>query len=122
MREHPTPEPGDRDQRPFSNSTEAEIWTASVCGGLCIHDTSYGADDEYGDERYCPLISLSMMGVWPHEWARDPVTWDDKHGGTHVYHRPGDCSEFADEFPVSTEPPVIAVDLFGIYNAEPRAS
>lgn len=119
MRADPTPEPGDRDRPPFSNGTMGETWTANVCGSGdgCIHDTSYGQSDEYGDEWFCPLITLSMMGVWPHEWAeREVVT------STGSYTVPGDCSEYTDVHPVEQPEPVIAVDLFGIYAAEPRAS
>jgi len=125
VRENPTPEPGDRDRRPFSNGSEGETWTYNVCGGGrdglgCIHDSAYGqADEELGAEVHCPLITLSMLGVWPHEWPAERVTWTDQQGVEHYYERPGMCSEYADELPAATDPPVIAVDLFGVYAAEP---
>lgn len=124
MRTDPTPLPGDFDERPFSNGTEGEIWTANVCGAGegCIHDSLYGqADDEFSAEVHCPLITLSMFGVWPREWKREAVNWQigDSSG---TYHRPGECSEFTDELPVAEPDPVIAVDLFGTYAAEPGGS
>lgn len=94
---------------PFSNSSMAEIWLANVCGSSrgCIHDSAFGQpDDELPAVVNCPLITLSMMQVWPHEWQ---VT--DRG--------PGACSEYADEPQMPKPEPVIAVDLFGEFNEEP---
>ena len=122
MRTDPTPEPGDLDERPFSNGTEGEMWLAGVCGAGegCIHDSIYGqADEEMPAEVHCPLITLSLFGVWPHEWAVERVHFTTIAGENTFYTRPGDCSEFTDEVPVQQPDPVVAVDLFGTYSAEP---
>lgn len=122
MRTDPTPEPGDYDERPFSNGTEGDMWTWNVCGfgEGCIHDSTYGqADDEMPAEVHCPLITLSLFGTWPHEWKRETHTWEIG-GKTGSYDRPGACSEFTEEWPKpAPEPPVVAVNLFGQYDAEP---
>lgn len=120
MRAEPTPEPGDRDERPFSNGTEGDMWLSSVCGAGagCIHDSTYGQGDP-NDETWCPLITLSLIGVWPHEWEHEAVEWQigEKSG---TYYRTGGCSEFTDE-PIVLQPdPVVAIDLFGTYSAEPN--
>lgn len=101
------------------------MWTAGMCGNgagtgkPCQHDSAYGGADAEEGDVFCPLISLSLNGVWPHEWAVEQVPWVDSAGVTHSYDRPGICSEYADELPAPGEPPVIAVDLFGVYQAEP---
>lgn len=122
MRADPTPMPGDRDERPFSNGTEGELWLANICGAGdgCIHDSDHGQGDP-DDETWCPLITLSLYGVWPREWEREAVEWQigDASG---TYYRPGACSEFTDKVPVVGPDPVIAVDLFGEYAAEPEVA
>lgn len=122
MRQHPTPMPGDLDRAPFSNATMAETWLASVCGAGegCIHDSTYGQDDEELDaEANCPLITLSMVQVWPREWERLKIPFTTVDGDESHYETPGACSEFTDDLPVEQPDPVIAVDLFGEYAAEP---
>lgn len=122
MRSDPTPEPGDMDRRPFSNGTEGEMWLWNVCGagGGCIHDSDHGSAPEA--ETWCPLITLSLSGVWPHEWAVEEVPFTSVDGMEMHYTRPGDCSEFTDEPPVVLPDPVVAVDLFGTYSAEPEVA
>jgi hypothetical protein len=118
MRTDPTPEPGDRDEVPFSDGTEWDTWSANVCGAGkgCIHDSTYGqADDEMPAEVNCPLITIALYHVWPHEWARREVT--TKYGS---YTVAGECSEYAEDFPEPVpEPGPITVDLFGTYAEEP---
>lgn len=116
MRPDPTPLPGDRDRRPFSNGTMGEIWTANHCGQGCLEDSFYGAAERDEGDVNCPLITLSMINVWPREWEFETVMTE--HG---AYELVGDCSEFRDTEPVATEPGVIAVDLFGVFNEEPPA-
>lgn len=114
MRADPIPLPGDWDEPPFSNGTMGEIWTWNVCGAGdgCVHDSTYG--QHIGPtEAQCPLITLSFFGTWPQEWERRTVT--TSHGS---YETPGACSEFS-EVPVDADP-VVAVDLFGRFNTEPR--
>jgi hypothetical protein len=123
VRTDPTPEPGDYDEVPFSNGTEWETWSANVCGAGdgCIHDSTYGqADEEMPAEVNCPLITLAMIGVWPHEWPRHAVDWQigDKSG---TYYRPGVCAEFCDHIPTPKPDPVVAIDLFGTYAQEPAS-
>lgn len=117
MREHPTPEAGDWEKAPFSNGTEGELWTHNVCGAGdgCIRDEVFGAGPAGAD---CPLITLSFMGVWPHEWERVEVHFTTTAGEPSTYHRPGDCAEFTDLEP--GPPPVVTVDLFGEYRPEPE--
>lgn len=112
MRTDPTPEPGDRDERPFSNGTMGEIGLYNMCQESCIHDSIYGAPPENSldTETHCPLITLSMLGVTPHEWSAKP--------GYEVY-GPTMCSEFTTTGPVDPGPVVVAVDLFGVYQQEP---
>jgi hypothetical protein len=120
MRELPTPEPGDLDRAPFSNGTDGDIWTSNVCGAGqgCIHDSTYGQwDEELNAEVHCPLITLSYLQVWPHEWERREIT--TPHGS---YTAPGACSEYADDLPGPDPDPVVAVDLFGEYAHEPMAT
>lgn len=58
-----------RDGRPFSNSTEWEVFQFDVCMGQghtkrrCVNDDS--ADDGDG----CPLILLFLDERWPAEWV-----------------------------------------------------
>ena len=122
MRTDPSPLPGDHDEPPFSNGTEGEIWMASVCGAGegCIHDSLFGNTEA---DRDCPLITLSLFGVWPREWEREAVNWTSQDGSkSGTYHRAGACSEFADEQPIETPDPVVAVNLFGQYDAEPEVA
>lgn len=117
MREHPTAEPGDYDEPPFSNGTEGEMWIGAVCGAGkgCIHDSTYGQGDP-NDETWCPLITLSLFGVWPHEWERETVEWQiGEASGS--YERPGACAEYAED--PEPEPGPVSVDLFGTYAEEP---
>lgn len=112
MRAEPTPEPGDLARAPFSNGTTWDIFAANVCGGVCIHDSTYGAADpaDWGEEQHCPLITLALLGTTPHEWLHkaDPI------------YGPSSCTEFTEEQPVVPEPTPVSVDLFGVYNHEPR--
>ncbi|MGY4098073.1 hypothetical protein ACW2Q0_00675 [Nocardia sp. R16R-3T] len=56
---------GARPGRPFSNSTEWEIWSYNVCHGAgndarrCVND----------DGEDCPLIALSLTDRTPAEWT-----------------------------------------------------
>ena len=121
MRTEPNPRPGDLARAPFSNATDAEIWLSNVCGAGkgCVHDSMYGQEDDYGDEIHCPLITLSMMQVWPHEWERVRVPFTTVEGVDTYYQRPGDCTEYTDTYPTPQPDPVIAVDLFGEFQTEP---
>jgi hypothetical protein len=108
MRTDPTPEPGDRDQRPFSNSDHGEYWLGNVCAGTCIHDAQYGLrGEELGSlDPSCPLITLAMVGVTPHDWVKD-----GELGTT--------CASYEDGDRTPAPEPVVAVDLFGVYASEP---
>ena len=122
MRAQPAPLPGDLDRSPFSNGTQWEIWSANVCGAGegCIHDSTFGqSDEELGAEVNCPLITLSLMQVWPKEWEVRKVPFTTVDGGESFYETPGACTEFRDDLPAEQPDPVIAVDLFGTYAAEP---
>lgn len=114
MRAEPTPEPGDRAKAPFSNGTMGEMFLGNVCaaGRGCVHDSTWGQADPEGETYDCPLITLSLFGVWPREWPDDPSV---------SYSTPGSCTEFTEDWPEPPgEPPVVAVDLFGVFQAEPR--
>lgn len=69
---------GARDQSPFSNHTEWEIWSARWCE-RCANDTPEKVDRGEG----CPLILAALMRKTPAEWLDD-----DEH--THTYR----CIEF----------------------------
>lgn len=111
MRNDPTPMPGDLARAPFSNSDHGEWFLGHVCAGQCVHDSSYGAEDEWGDEIHCPLITLALIGVTPREWLTDPNEPREARG----------CSEFTTETE-AREPTPVAVDLFGVFAHEPRSS
>lgn len=110
MRTDPVVEPGDRDEPPFSNGTMGEIGLHNMCQEACIHDSTYGAPSEntLDTETHCPLITLSLLGVTPHEWSEEP---GKEWAGPVV------CSEFTTEVP--SKPGPLAVDLFGVYQHEP---
>lgn len=52
--------------RPFSNSTDWEIWSHNVCQGAGNPDRHCVNDDE--DAGGCPLILLAMVDRTPAEW------------------------------------------------------
>jgi hypothetical protein len=60
-----------RDEQPFSNSTEWEIWNYNTCCGggdperACVNDAEAEADPGSG----CPLITLAVLGKRPAEWV-----------------------------------------------------
>ncbi|MCC3311489.1 hypothetical protein [Nocardia africana] len=60
-----------RDERPFSNSTEWEIWYFSVCCGGGNPERAYvdDAEAERDPAAGCPLIALSALGRRPTEWV-----------------------------------------------------
>lgn len=74
------------DQRPFSNSTEYEIWANDRGCYDCTND-----DD--ATEKWCPILSLAITGMWPKEWTRRTVDWEI-NGKTGSYETVGDCTEF----------------------------
>lgn len=78
MRPYEEIEAGARPQRPFSNHTEWEIWSARWCE-RCANDTPAKVDRDEG----CPLILVALMGKTPAEWLEQDV---------HVYQ----CIEFRD--------------------------
>lgn len=92
--------------RAFSNSTQYEIWADRWCY-RCVHD-----DDE--TEKWCPILSVSLLGVKPKEWT----TLD------HVY-ADYQCTEFEerrdydgdDPEPEPEPPPVIdgQIDIFEVF-------
>jgi len=110
MRTDPTPEPGDLASPPFSNSDHGYSWLGNVCDG-CIHDSTFGLPNEntMDADIDCPLITLSMTGTTPHDWLTD-----GELGTTCAAYETGDRAPVAD--------PVVAVDLFGVYAAEPTLS
>jgi hypothetical protein len=106
------------DERPFSNSTEYEIWADSGKGCYdCIHD-----DAE--TEKYCPILSAALLGPsWPKEWTRATHRWQigDKSGSYEVV---DECTEFErrrdDGGPEPTPPPPPPVmegqtDIFEVF-------
>jgi hypothetical protein len=72
MRAEPVKEDGDRDEVPFSNGTSFDIWAYNVCGAGtgCVHDSDHGNPD-VGPDKWCPLITLALMHVWPKEWPEE---------------------------------------------------
>jgi hypothetical protein len=86
------------DRRVFSNGTEGEIWMGSGHGCYdCQHD-DIGVG---GDEKYCPILSAMLVGVWPKEIGRETVEWSypaneswGKPATAGSYEVAGECSEF----------------------------
>jgi len=75
------------DQRPFSNMTEFEYWAG---GGKGCWDC---LNDDEASEKYCPILTVAVIGSWPKEWLRRTVNW--KHGdASGSYEAVGDCTEF----------------------------
>lgn len=103
---------------PFSNSTQFEIWAANRGCYTCRNDDL----GEGGDEKHCPILSASLMGVTPKEWTT--ATDEDHIHGNYT------CSEYDerpdddggpddpdDPEPDPGPPPVIEgqVDMFEVF-------
>lgn len=58
-----------RNERPFSNSTDREIWTYNWCENDCVHDAEYQAGRS---NEGCPLALVSMLDRTPREWIPGP--------------------------------------------------
>lgn len=63
-----------KDEPPFSNGTEWEIWSYNVCMGGTNHERRCVNDDGADEGNGCPLILLSMIGKTPAEWT-GPRAW-----------------------------------------------
>lgn len=72
---------------PFSNGTEYEMWAGR---GRGCYDC---ANDDPEAEKFCPILSAALLGVWPKEWLREQHEWTigDKSGS---FERVGECTEF----------------------------
>ncbi len=107
------------DDRPFSNSTEYEIWANN---GRGCYDC---ANDDEDTEKWCPILGVAITGSWTAEWTRRTRTWEigGKSGSydvvdecTEFEHRRDDDGDSAPE-PEPGPPPVIAgqVDMFEVF-------
>lgn len=102
MRSYQEIESTARDQSPFSNSTEWEIWAAHWCWAPCMNPVELAwqrYEEDEGPEPKdfpggCPLILAAMMGKTPTEWLEQPDDSPDR------YH----CVEFRSEEGEGDEP------------------
>lgn len=93
-----------RDERPFSNGTDWEIWQYNNCE-TCIHDKDYR--ENVSDEG-CPLATVALcFGRTPREWIPGP---DEYCGDKYIcaYYRHED-DEDPDPKPVPDPPGVEAL-------------
>jgi hypothetical protein len=114
------------DRRPFSNSTEYEIWANN---GRGCYDC---ANDDARREKWCPILGAALMGRWPAEWTRRTVEWSspaNESWGTPAasgsYEVVGECTEFNprddgpgdDPDPDPGPPPVVdgQIDMFEVF-------
>lgn len=100
----------------FSNSTQFEVWAANRGCYTCRNDD---LGENGGVEKFCPILSASLMGVIPREWTTATAE-DDLHGNytcTEYDERPDDGDEGDDPEPEPEPPPVIdgQIDMFEIF-------
>lgn len=55
--------------RPFSNSTDWEIWSHNICQGAGNPGRRCVNDDDDSDTGGCPLILLMIVDRTPAEWT-----------------------------------------------------
>jgi hypothetical protein len=95
---------------PFSNMTQFEYWAPRWCWS-CKND-----DDE--TEKYCPILSASLMSVTPREWTTLTAE-DDLHGNYTCteYEERRDGNGGGDPEPEPEPPPVIEgqIDIFEVF-------
>jgi hypothetical protein len=86
-----------------------------------------GGRDE--PEKFCPILSASLLGTWPMEWTRRTVEWQygDASGS---YEAVDECTEFDrrpdggggddDPEPEPGPPPVIEgqIDMFEVFTEQ----
>lgn len=111
------------DRRPFSNSTEYEIWAGRGRG--CYDCTQ----DDDATEKWCPVLGAALAGSWPKEWTRRTHRWESG-GKSGSYEVVDECSEFEerrdddggedgepDPEPDPGPPPVIEgqIDMFEVF-------
>jgi hypothetical protein len=118
------------DDRPFSNHTEYEIWADRYCWAPCVHD-------DPDRDKFCPILSVALLGSWPKEWTRRHIRFGERIGGTdrvEVHETDaadpdgieivGECTEFeerpdpGDEPDPEPEPPPVCdgqLDLIDAY-------
>jgi hypothetical protein len=119
----------DRDaveQRAFSNGSEYDYWAGSGRGCYdCVHDDW----DRPGSEgKYCPILTVSLMGKWPTEWTRNRREFTTVDGEPSYYEYVGECTEFlrrpdddggdGDEPEPDPGPPPVAegqLDIFTVF-------
>ncbi len=69
----------DDTRRPFSNSTEFEMWADDKCYE-CVNDTMGVANPD--PEVFCPILSAALLGGWPKEWTRKHLKFGKRIEGT----------------------------------------
>ena len=77
------------DHRAFSNGTEYEIWAGRYCYE-CVHD-----DAE--TEKWCPILTVALLGAWPKEWTRATEPYTHVDTCTEFEQRPDDDGPDDDE-------------------------
>lgn len=101
--------------RPFSNHSEYDLWAD---GGRGCYDCT---QDNPETEKYCPILSVALLGNWPKEWARRTV--ESRYGS---YETVGECTEFEERRddggddepePDPGPPPVVEgqIDMFEVF-------
>lgn len=73
-------------RRAFSNGTEFDIWADRWCYD-CVHDN-------WKTEKYCPILSVALLGQWPTEWTRGKVEFTTVEGNPAAYDVVDTCTEF----------------------------
>jgi hypothetical protein len=106
------------EDRPFSNSTEYELWADR---GRGCYDC---ANDDPDTEKYCPILGTALLGSWPKEWTRRTHEWT-AGGASGSYEVVDECTEFeerrdddgGDPEPEPEPPPVIdgQIDMFEVF-------
>lgn len=100
----------------FSNGTEYDMWADRWCYS-CVNDDA-------NTEKWCPILSVALLGSWPKEWLRRRVHWQIGDGSGE-YDAVDTCTEFeerreprdGDPEPEPEPTPVIAgqVDIFEVF-------
>lgn len=63
--------------RPFSNSSEYELWADRHCYE-CVND-----QPDADPEVFCPILGVALLGQgWPKEWTRKHLRFGDLIEGT----------------------------------------
>lgn len=73
-------------KRPFSNHSEFDYWASDRGCYECVND-----DD--ANEKYCPILSVALLGSWPAEWTRKRIEWKTDTGSG-SYEVVDECTEF----------------------------